>query len=226
MRKLFADPAWPPGRLNLTDLRTADFHLIESQRSAGGSTGQRMTSTVIGCPMKRDPRFIDHSMPYRDTHGSTNAILGHCAYSQPRETYGCLSISGSPSWIRPSPDARSTPSSLRSGLRLRRSTRAGHRHPTSLRRRHPSDQPEGRSLVAFIPQLAQHEHMPTKTARTRSMRPSVPGGGIDGRMNAQERAAVTRRRRLGLRGPSRPRRASRTPRRCRPSPRTGSRRAR
>lgn len=28
VRALFADPAWPPGRLNLTDLRTADSSLL------------------------------------------------------------------------------------------------------------------------------------------------------------------------------------------------------
>jgi hypothetical protein len=28
VRKLFADPSWPPGRLNLTDLRTADLSAV------------------------------------------------------------------------------------------------------------------------------------------------------------------------------------------------------
>jgi hypothetical protein len=28
VREIFADPAWPPGRLNLTDLRTADLSAI------------------------------------------------------------------------------------------------------------------------------------------------------------------------------------------------------
>jgi hypothetical protein len=31
VRELFADPAWPAGRLSLTDLRTADSHLLTAE---------------------------------------------------------------------------------------------------------------------------------------------------------------------------------------------------
>jgi hypothetical protein len=49
VRGLFADPAWPPGRLNLTDLRTADSHLLtDADRQAIYAINQEHAKQLVG----------------------------------------------------------------------------------------------------------------------------------------------------------------------------------
>jgi hypothetical protein len=49
VRDLFADPSWPPGRLNLTDLRSADLSaLTASDRAAIYAINARHAQRLIG----------------------------------------------------------------------------------------------------------------------------------------------------------------------------------
>jgi hypothetical protein len=49
VRELFADPEWPPGRLALTDLRTADSHLLKDEhRQAIYAINQEHARQLVG----------------------------------------------------------------------------------------------------------------------------------------------------------------------------------
>jgi hypothetical protein len=49
VQELFADPAWPPGRLNLTDLRTADSSAITAaDRQAIYEINQEHAKQLVG----------------------------------------------------------------------------------------------------------------------------------------------------------------------------------
>jgi hypothetical protein len=49
VRDLFADPSWPPGRLNLTDLRSADLSAITaSDRAAVHAINARHAHKLVG----------------------------------------------------------------------------------------------------------------------------------------------------------------------------------
>jgi hypothetical protein len=49
VRELFANPEWPPGRLSLTDLRTADAHLIsDADRQAIFKINQEHAKQLVG----------------------------------------------------------------------------------------------------------------------------------------------------------------------------------